>query len=320
MSVADVIEARSHSEFIQIIHGKIPMLHHFAPRRRGFTLVELLVVIAIIGILVGLLLPAVQAAREAARRMSCSNNMKQIGLAFHNYESTYKRMPSGFVSLQATGSPGWGWAAAILPFMESTNVYNNIDFRIPIDHDIHASVRTTIIPTYLCPSDIGEPLFDISEGDGHHDHDDELDIDEPEHVLFSIAKSNYAAMFGTFELEDSPYNGDGMFFGNSRIRFADVTDGLSNTLMVGERGSRLGKSIWHGNIQEAAEPHARILGVADHTPNHKSGHFEDFSSFHPTGVNFLRADSSVAFYSEQLDLGVYQAMATRANGEVVNME
>lgn len=293
----------------------------FKFRRSGFTLVELLVVIAIIGILVGLLLPAVQAAREAARRMQCSNNLKQIGLAIHNYESTHKRLPSGFNSHLFTGEPGWGWAAAILPFLEGSNVYNTIDPRIAIEDDIHDSVRTTIIPTYLCPSDVGEPLFYISKGDGHdHKSPAAFGIDDDGEVLFRISKANYVAMFGTFELEEAPYLGDGMFFGNSRIRWADVTDGLSNTLMTGERGSRLGNSIWHGNIPEASEPHARILGVADHTPNDRSGHFEDFSSFHPSGVNFLRGDGSAAFFSENIDTMVYKALATRSGGEVASVE
>jgi prepilin-type N-terminal cleavage/methylation domain-containing protein len=291
--------------------------------RSAFTLVELLVVIAIIGILVGLLLPAVQAAREAARRMQCSNNLKQIGLAAHNYESAYRRLPSGFTSRLLSGEPGWGWAAGLLPYMEANNVFNNIDFRVPIEEDIHEAVRTTVISSYICPSDIGEPLFMISEGDGHSHIPAagwRTDIDEDGEPLFQIAKSNYPAMFGTFELEEDPYKGDGMFYGNSRTRFADITDGLSNTLMAGERGSRLGKSIWHGNIPEASEPHARILGVADHGPNAQEGHFEDFSSFHTGGVNFVRGDGSVSFMSQNIDITVYQAMATRTGGEVVTLE
>jgi hypothetical protein len=220
-----------------------------------------------------------------------------------------------------TGEPGWGWAAALLPYMEGDNVYNTINPKIAIEDDIHAPVRTTIISSYICPSDPGEPLFNITEGDGHdHILPAALDIDDDGEVLFQISKANYVAMFGTFELEDAPYKGDGMFYGNSKIRWADVTDGLSNTLMTGERGSRLGKSIWHGNIPEASEPHARILGVADHAPNYPAGHFEDFSSFHPAGVNFLRADSSVSFYSQTIDIVVYQAMATRTGGEVVSVE
>ena len=291
--------------------------------QRGFTLVELLVVIAIIGILVGLLLPAVQAAREAARRMQCSNNVRQLGLAVHNYESANRRIPSGWIANNAHGEPGWGWAAALLPFMEGSNLHNQIDFRLPIEDPIHAQVRVTVIPAFICPSDTGPELFEIAAGDGHdHDHEHEHaaleSVDDAPEKLFRLSKSNLIGMFGTFELEDAPYNGDGMFYGNSRIKFRDVTDGLSNTLMVGERSSRLGGSLWQGNIPEATEPHARILGVADHGPNDAHAHFEDFSSYHTSGVNFMRADVSVTFLSNSIDLRVYQAMATRAGGEVVS--
>ncbi len=284
---------------------------------RGFTLVELLVVIAIIGILVGLLLPAVQAAREAARRMQCTNNIRQLGLAVHNYESANRRLPSGWIANNAHGEPGWGWAAALLPYMEGNNLHSQIDFRLPIEDPVHAQVRVTVIPTFLCPSDTGPNLFEIAAGDGHdHDHDAYSLVDDSPEKLFRLSKSNLIGMFGTFELENAPYNGNGMFHGNSRIKFRDVTDGLSNTLMVGERGSRLGSSLWQGNIPEAAEPHARILGVADHGPNDPHAHFEDFSSYHTGGVNFMRADVSVTFLADSIDLRVYQAMSTRSGGEV----
>jgi prepilin-type N-terminal cleavage/methylation domain-containing protein/prepilin-type processing-associated H-X9-DG protein len=282
--------------------------------RRGFTLVELLVVIAVIGILVGLLLPAVQAAREAARRMQCSNNMRQLGLATHNYESVYGRLPSGWVSNGLSGEPGWGWAAALLPYMEGNNLANNIDWRVAIEDAVHDAVRVTVVPTFICPSDPADNIFEIAEGDGH-DHEHEFSIDDGD-KLFRISKSNYVGMFGTFELEDAPYNGDGIYFGNSRLKFRDITDGLSNTIIVGERSSQLGSSIWHGNIPEAAEPHARILGVADHAPNSPSGHFEDFRSYHTGGANFGRADGSVQWLPETIDEGVYKAMATRRGGEV----
>ena len=301
------------------------MKRSLSTSRLAFTLVELLVVIAIIGILVGLLLPAVQAAREAARRMQCSNNMRQFGIAVHNYESAYRQMPAGWIDNFASGEPGWGWAAGLLAFMEGGNLHNSIDFRLPIEASVHDQVRVTVVSTFICPSDPGDNIFEIAEGDGHgHDHDHfgtgqqywESMVDEHEEKLFPIAKSNYVGMFGTFELEDAPYNGNGMFFGHSRIKFKDVTDGLSNTLMIGERGSRLGQSIWHGNSPEANEPHARILGVADHAPNDRAGHFEDFSSFHTGGVNFMRADVSVSFIPDSIDEVVYQAMATRTGGEV----
>lgn len=292
---------------------------------RGFTLVELLVVIAIIGILVGLLLPAVQYAREAARRMQCSNNIRQIGLAAHNYESAYSRLPSGWVDNRGDGEPGWGWAAALLPFMEGSNLSQQIDWRIEIENSIHDQVRTTVVPTFICPSDPYPNVFEIAEGHGHSHPPSapsaptnyathEYNIDEG-HKLFEISKSNYVGMFGTIEIEDAPYAGDGVYFGNSRTKFRDILDGLSNTIMVGERSGQLGGSVWHGNIPEAAEPHARILGVADHSPNSPEGHFEDFRSYHSGGVNFLRADCSVQWIPETIDETVYRNMATRAGLE-----
>lgn len=290
-------------------------------RSAAFTLVELLVVIAIIGILVGLLLPAVQAAREAARRMQCSNNVRQLGIAVHNFESAYKSVPQGWRADDGSGEPGWGWGAILLPFMEGNNLYQTVNLSVSIEADMHQLARETVVPTFICPSDPYENIFEIAEGDGHdHDHDHlsgaaGMRIDDGPEKLFRVSKSNYVGMFGTFELEDAPYNGNGMFYGNSRIKFRDVTDGLSNTFMIGERDGRLGGSIWHGNIAEAAEPHARFLGVADHTPNHPELHFEDFSSSHPGGVNFIRADSSVTFVPNNIDFEVFQAMATRAGGE-----
>ncbi len=290
-------------------------------RRPGFTLVELLVVIAIIGVLVGLLLPAVQAAREAARRMQCSNNFKQLGLALHNYESATGRLPSGWVSKAANGDPGWGWAAALLPYMEGSNVHSQIDSRLPIAHTYHDAVRTVVVPTFICPSDPLERIFQIAEDPGTgHAHAGAENIDEDGHKLFPISKSNYIGMFGTFELEDSPFAGDGAFFGNSKIKFRDIRDGLSNTIVVGERDGRLGGSVWHGFIADANEPAARVVGVADHAPNDPGGHFEDFRSYHPGGVNFLRADGSVRMYSQTMDELVYKGMSTIGGSEVFSDE
>ncbi|MDX1929734.1 MAG: DUF1559 domain-containing protein [Pirellulaceae bacterium] len=281
-------------------------------KRNAFTLVELLVVIAIIGILVGLLLPAVQAAREAARRIQCTNNVRQLGLATHNYESAYKRLPSGWVSNGVSGEPGWGWSAALLPFMEGNNLANRIDWRIVIEDAVHKDVRETVVATFSCPTDPFENIFEIGE-----ESPVELHSVDDGAKLFRVSKSNYIGMFGTFELEDSPYRGDGMFYGNSKTKFRDVTDGLSNTLMVGERSGQLGGSLWQGNIPEAAEANARIVGVADHTPNSPVGHFEDFRSYHTGGANFMRADCSVQWLPQTIDEAVYKAMATRSGGETL---
>ena len=132
-------------------------------RTEGFTLIELLVVIAIIGVLVGLLLPAVQAAREAARRTQCVNNLKQVGLALHNYEGSHRTFPSGYVSnFDALGNdtgPGWGWAAMLLPQFEQTPVYGSINFNLAVEHPANLTGRLPIVNNFLCPSDTVQPYW-----------------------------------------------------------------------------------------------------------------------------------------------------------------
>ena len=303
-------------------------------RRDAFTLVELLVVIAIIGVLVALLLPAVQAAREAARRMSCQNNLHQIGLSLHNYHGLFNQLPSGWVASDTDHhEPGWGWASAILPQMEQSAVYEKINFSLAIEEAAHDEVRTSVVSAFICPSDVLEPLFFIAEGEeGHDDHDDHGDdddhghehdtengenVDEGPDFLFQIAKSNYVGVYGTVDVHEDLYKGDGLFFGNSRMRFRDVLDGLSQTVMVGERNSRLGGSIWHGVIHDANAAAERIVGSADHTPNSLVGHFEDFSSHHAAGALFILSDGSVRMLSQFIDLDVYHALVTRAQFEVI---
>jgi prepilin-type N-terminal cleavage/methylation domain-containing protein len=307
-------------------------------QRLGFTLVELLVVVAIIAILIGLLLPAVQNAREAARRVSCQNNLHQIGVALHNYHSAFRQLPSGWVSDDTHHHvPGWSWAAAILPQLEQSAAYGEIDFSTPVDDDKHEAARLVPIEAYICPSDLLDPVFFIGKGEEHdhdddHDHDLANDDDDHEHEhehepgenvdnvpehLFAIAKSNYVGVYGTSDIHEDLYKGDGLFYGNSRHRFRDILDGLSQTLMVGERNSRLGGSVWHGVIHDASEPAARVVGAADHVPNSPVGHFEDFSSYHTAGAHFILSDGSVRMLTQFIDLEVYHALTTRANKEFI---
>ncbi|MDA7873580.1 DUF1559 domain-containing protein [Rhodopirellula sp.] len=305
------------------------------PRRiikicRAFTLVELLVVIAIIAILIGLLLPAVQAAREASRRMSCQNNLHQIGVALHNYHSVYRQLPSGWVADPRAHESGWGWASAILPQLEASAAYGDINFSRYIEDPVHSGVRVKPVEAFMCPSDVLDNVFFIAEGeeDEHDDHDDDDEhihdeenghnVDEGPHFLFKVAKSNYVGVYGTQDIHEDLYNGDGLFYGNSQHRFRDILDGLSQTLMVGERDSRLGGSIWHGFIHDANAAAARIVGASDHTPNSPVGHFEDFRSNHAAGAQFILSDGSVRMITQFIDLDVYHALTTRANKEVID--
>jgi prepilin-type N-terminal cleavage/methylation domain-containing protein len=301
-------------------------------RRTAFSLVELLVVIAIIGVLVGLLLPAVQAARDAARRAQCTNNLKQVGLALHNHHNARRLLPSGWTAFtpgtltpDALGEPGWGWAATILPFIEDGNTALQLNEKIRILDPVHNTVRVTSLPMLLCPSEIGESVFSLS--------------DETDGKICELARANYVGNFGTGEIADAPSRGNGVFFHNSRVRFRDITDGLSNTLMVGERSSLHGDSTWVGVIPGAEEAMARVLGCGDHVPNqpHDSGghhnhedeheagdeghshhdHLDDFGSYHAGITIFVRADGSVFAVADEIDEALFKALCTRSGHEAV---
>lgn len=292
-------------------------------KRNAFTLVELLVVIAIIGILIGLLLPAVQQVREAARRIQCSNNIRQIGLAVMNYESAHQQYPPGWITADGApiSEPGWGWSALILPFMEGQNLHNQLNFDVAIDDPMHELAIQNVVPTFLCPSETGPNVVNLDTHIEHeHDHDDlVVHEDEHEHGELWASRSNYSGVFGSIEIEENPAGGNGAFFANSEVRFADILDGTSHTFIIGERTSELGPISWVGVVPELEEPLSRIVGAADHSPNDHDGHFEDFRSFHPGGVNVALADGSAHFISNTIDEGVFQALATIKGGEVVNV-
>jgi prepilin-type N-terminal cleavage/methylation domain-containing protein/prepilin-type processing-associated H-X9-DG protein len=269
--------------------------------RRAFTLIELLVVIAIISVLIALLVPAVQAVRESAARTQCRNNLKQIGLALHSYQDRLKRFPSGYVSgVSAAGEtgPGWGWAAYLLDDLEQNNLRREISFGLDIAHAANAAPRNQVLPIFLCPSDATIETF------------------VPDGAAVSIAHGNYVGLFGDFDIEDNPGAGNGIFFRNSKIRFADISDGTSNTLFIGERSSNLSKATWTGVLTGIDEGQALVLGTADHPPNSEAAsHPEDFWSRHKQGVNFGFADGSVRNVGNNIPPALFKALATRAGGE-----
>jgi hypothetical protein len=136
--------------------------------------------------------------------------------------------------------------------------------------------------------------------------------------MFEVARANYAGVFGTLVIEDAPSAGDGVFFHNSQIRSANVRDGLSNTVFVGERSSRLGSSTWVGSVAGAQKSMARVVGRTGNVPNDVLGYFEDFSSHHVAGAHFLFGDGSVHVINDAIELRIYRALATRDGGEVVD--
>ena len=292
-----------------------PLRHPRLRRRTAFTLIELLVVIAIIAILVALLMPAIQQAREAARRSSCKNNLKQIATGLHNYHDTHSTFPPGWIGVtnqwhHVEGNSGWGWAAMILPEIEQRNIFEQINFSTPVVTANPSILRQTL-STYRCPSDSFPEVWDIKrEGSGGR--------------LATLATSNYVGCFGTTELHDCEGAAvgvhcvsDGAFFLNSTVRIRDITDGATNTILVGERTNQRTESTWVGSIQGGEEAPARILGVGDHPPNSPGQHAEDFGSLHTGGAQFVFGDAHVQFLSENIDDSVYRALCTRAGGEVV---
>ncbi len=294
------------------------------PIQRGFTLIELLVVIAIIAVLIALLLPAVQQAREAARRTQCRNNLKQIGLALQNYHDTHQTFPPGYISRwDSSGNdtgPGWGWAAFILPQIEQQNLNNLIQFNQLIEDPTNGNVRITPIKSFLCPSDPTQQTWTAKK----------YDISgNTLATICQVASANYVAVFGTTE---PGVDGNGTFFRNSRIRIADITDGTSHTMCVGERSFRLGPTTWTGVVTSAIlypEAGSMALNILNNASGMTLGHTGDqnlpnaryslqnqFSSLHTGGAHFLFGDGHVTFLSQSMDYGVYNALSTRQGSEI----
>ena len=302
--------------------------------RSGFTLVELLVVIAIIGILIGLLLPAVQAAREAARRMTCTNNLKQIGIGLHNYHDTYGSFPCGLLADMPPSIPKWGWAAMLLPFVEQASLHDAIGVTraalsaqiaaAAADAPLDKALKTALAP-YRCPSDTADDHITGTDNNTQRVFGDGLG------GQYHAPTANY---LGSLGLYNQATNNNGVLFAGSAIGFRDIADGTSNVFAVGERDNQCwqGPGTWLGapDLSMTSSGIYHAVGnvrwpINDPTPAQCR---EGFGSLHPGGAMFLFCDGSVHFLSETITsnrdsgdssydrtkIGLYQQLGIRDDG------
>ncbi|QDU01059.1 Type II secretion system protein G precursor [Gimesia chilikensis] len=289
------------------------MLRH-TRKSRGFTLIELLVVIAIIAILIALLLPAVQQAREAARRSTCKNNLKQIGIALHNYHDVARSFPPGSLF----GDDEYGWACMVLPYIEQANIYNQLDFAgqgPDLTIALQPGVTDHVIPIYLCPSNsMSLTKSPVRGGAGHNG----VDLGGHARIDYSGSLGSgggaITGMFGKIKDTLSP------------TKMRDVLDGTSNTIAVGEAYTQFMREIdgpTHSNVGDfkvwvgTNNQHQNIVAEAGTAHIINGTRDDSFASQHVGGAQFLFADGSVSFISENIDMVTFGRLADKADGQVV---
>jgi len=294
--------------------------------RSGFTVIELLITLGIIVICTTLLLPAIQRSRNAARANQCKNNMKQLGLALHNYHDVHSVFPPGWVSHTpfANSPSAFGWQVFILPFIEQAVLYDKFEFSVPVGKEAFGKMfngnvlEKIIIPTYRCPEDTTAPLNTMRGGWAVSNYSGNFGSNPAPRLA-----PNGAAEFWPGNLI-TPLRTNGIFWWCSSVRIRDIRDGTSNTLMVGERGVTSAAGIWAGVRSNSIETDQLTDCSFGNEINSNPG---AFSSLHPEGSFFLMCDGAVRFLSERLDSrainpefpagGIYQKLSSRNDGQVI---
>jgi prepilin-type N-terminal cleavage/methylation domain-containing protein/prepilin-type processing-associated H-X9-DG protein len=278
----------------------------------GFSLVELLVVITIVGILLGMLLPAVQAAREASRRTSCSNNLKQLGVALHSYHAQHGRFPAGSPLHRFSGRTSISWRVLILPFMEESNTYQQIEPR-PDGGATNWAARTRSIAAFQCPSAARIPENNL--------------VYQPSHYcgVMGAGRNDRRVVLEHDGCGD--IHTDGVFYPGSRTRIAQIEDGTSHTLAIGERTYFLSDWMFGAEWEGGIPPKKICTGSSNNVRypiNADLSQFEKilandlfFGSNHPDGAQFCFADGSVNMLADSTNFTVFEDMATIAGGEII---
>lgn len=285
-------------------------IHSRAAQLRAFTLVELLVVIAIIGVLVGLLLPAVQAAREAARRTACINNLVQLNLAAHNFEFSHEHLPSGVINPDGPIrneeiGQHVSWTVQVLPYLEQSLLHSRFDVDAGVYAPVNRELRSIYLSILWCPS-----VPDRMEGNAE-----------------AVQPSCYA---GCHHGSEAPIDSDnnGLLFLNSQVRYSDILDGSSSTILFGELTPTSAELGWASGTRATLRNTSSLTDGRIHSRDLRDGavqpddvrgglHVGGFASMHPGGANFGIADGSVRFIAERIDPRLFGQLGNRADGELI---